>query len=139
MPIKDAIDNLGTIRPVKTVGRPGIVMSHRCVDLTWLPSGKLIVDCLVSGRMFLTGVPSIMNMDVAPVSAIACNVAIVIALRYWGLGAPNRCRAVATNDDQESRCACITWCGHAVREQFDRLIVTLSLLHTFTIWMGSKG
>jgi hypothetical protein len=55
--------------------------------------------------MFLMGVPSIMNMDVAPASAIACNVVIVIALRYWGEGAPNRCLAVAANDGQEAGCA----------------------------------
>jgi hypothetical protein len=114
-------------------------MSHRCVDLTWLPSGKLIVNCFFAGQMFLMGVPSIMNIDVAPVSAIACNVAIVLALRYWGVGAQNRCRAVAANDGQESGCACITWCRRAVGEQFDVLIVTLLLLHTFTIWAGSKG
>ncbi len=41
-------------------------------------------------------------MDVAPVSTIACNVAIVIALRYWGVGAPNRCHAGAANDGQEA-------------------------------------
>ncbi len=86
MPINDAINNLGTMCPVKTMVRPGIVMLQRCVNLTWLPSGKFIVNCFVAGRMFLTGVPSIMNMDVAPVSAIACNVAIIIALRYWGVG-----------------------------------------------------
>ncbi len=114
-------------------------MSHRCVDLTWLPSGKLIVDCFVAGRMFLMGVPSIMNMDVAPVSTIACIAAIVIALRYWGVGAPNRCCAVAANDGQESGCAYIICCRHAVEEQFDVVIITLSLLHTFTIWVGSKG
>jgi hypothetical protein len=89
--------------------------------------------------MFLTGVPSIMNMDVAPVSAIACDVAIVIPLKYWEVGAPNRCHAVATNDGQESKCACITWWEHAFGEQFDVLIITLLLLHTFTIWVGSKG
>ncbi len=71
MPIKDGINNLGTMWPVKTMGRPGIVMLHRCVDLTWLPSGKLIVNCFVAGQMFLMGVPFIMNMDVAPVSTIA--------------------------------------------------------------------
>ncbi len=32
----------------------------------------------------MTGVPSIMNVDVAPASTIACNVAIVITLRYRG-------------------------------------------------------
>jgi hypothetical protein len=39
--------------------------------------------------MFLMGIPSIMNMDVAPVSAIVWDVAIVIALRYWEVRAPN--------------------------------------------------
>ena len=38
MPINDAIVNLGTMCPVKIVGRPGIVMSHMCVDFTLLPS-----------------------------------------------------------------------------------------------------
>jgi hypothetical protein len=64
--------------------------------------------------MFLAGVPSIMNMDIDPVSAIAYDVAIVIALRYWGVGALNRCCAVATNYGQATGCACITCCGYAV-------------------------
>jgi hypothetical protein len=89
--------------------------------------------------MFLMGAPSIINIDVAPVSAIACNVGIVISLRYWGVGAPSRCRAVAANNGRESGCACITWCGHAVGEQFDVLIITLLLLHKFTIWVRSEG
>ncbi len=83
-------------------------MLQRCVDLTWLPSGQFIVICPIAGRMFLTGVPSVMNIDVAPVSAIACNVAIIITLKYWGVGAPNRCVDVATNDGREAGCADIT-------------------------------
>ncbi len=102
MPIKDAINNLGTMCPVKTMGRPGIVMSQRCVDLIWLPSGKFIVNCFVAGQTFLTGVPSTTNMNFAPVPAIACNVAIVIALRYWGVGTPHKCLAEAANDGQEA-------------------------------------
>ncbi len=98
IPIKDAIDNLGTMCPVKTMARPGIVMLHRCVDFTWLPLGKPVVSCLVAGRKFLTGVPSILNMDVAPISAIASFVAIVIALRYWGVGSLNKYLAVPAND-----------------------------------------
>jgi hypothetical protein len=137
MPINNAIDNLGTMWQVKRMGRPGIFMSHRCVDLTWFPSGKLIASCFVAGQMCFMAVPSIMNMGIAPVSAIACNVAIVIALRCWKVGAPNRCHAVATNDGQEARCACITC--KSVGEQFDGVIITSSLLHTFTIWVGSKG
>jgi hypothetical protein len=58
--------------------------------------------------MFLTGVPSMMNMDVAPISAIACDVVIIITLRYWGVGALNKCLAVAANDGQEACCANIS-------------------------------
>jgi len=78
-------------------------------------------------------------MDVAPVSAIVCDVAIVIALRYYGVGAPNRCLAVVANYGHEAGCAYITCCRHAVGEQFDVVIVTSLWLHTCTIWVGSKG
>jgi hypothetical protein len=81
MPINDAIVNLGTMRPVEIVGRPGIVMSHMCVDFTLLPLGKLIVSGCDEGHKLLTGVPSMINMEVAPVSAIAWFVLITIALR----------------------------------------------------------
>jgi hypothetical protein len=43
IPNKDAIFIPGTICPVITVGRPGILMLHVCVDNTFLPSGRLIV------------------------------------------------------------------------------------------------
>jgi hypothetical protein len=36
-----------------------------------------------------------MKIEVAPVSAIACDAAMAIPLRYFGFGAPNNCRAVA--------------------------------------------
>jgi hypothetical protein len=55
MPIKNAINNLGTMCPVKIMGRPARVMSQMCVDLTWLSLGKFIVNCFVAGQMFLTG------------------------------------------------------------------------------------
>ncbi len=117
-------------------------MLQRCVDLTWLSSGKFIINCFVAGWMFLTGVRSIMNMDVAPVSAIARDVAVFISLRYWGVGAPNRCLAVAANDGQEASCADIACWAVAAGEQFDMAIVTSSLLCTvtmFTIWVESEG
>ena len=72
----------GTMCPVNTVGKPGIVMSQMCVDVTLLPSGKLIVIGLLALRRFLMGVPFIMKIDVAPVSAIAFDVAIVIAFTH---------------------------------------------------------
>jgi hypothetical protein len=77
--------------------------------------------------MFRMGVPSIMNMDVTPGTAIACNVAIVIALRYWGVGVPNRCLAVAANDGQEASCGAISCQALATREQFDVAVLSLLL------------
>jgi hypothetical protein len=100
MPINDAIVNLGTMCPVKIVGRPGIVMLHMCVDLTLLPSGKLSVNGCDEGRKLLTGVPSMINMEVAPVSEIAWFILIAISFRYCWLGEPNNCRAVATKDER---------------------------------------
>ena len=73
----------GTMHPVDTVGRPGIFMSQMCVDDTLLPSGKLIVIGLFVVRRFLTGVPFMMNIEVAPVSAIVCVGAIVIAFTHF--------------------------------------------------------
>jgi hypothetical protein len=72
----------GTMYPVNTVERHGIFMSHMCVDVTLLPSGKLIVSGLFVVRRFLTGMPFMMNIEVAPVSAIACVGAIVIAFAH---------------------------------------------------------
>ena len=54
-------------------------MSQMCVDVILLPSGKLIVMGLLDFWRFLTGVPFMMKIEVAPVSAIACVVANVIA------------------------------------------------------------
>ena len=73
----------GTMYPVNTIGRPGIFMSQMCVDDTLLPSGKLIVIGLFVVRRFLTGVPFMMNIEVAPVSAIVCVGAIVIAFTHF--------------------------------------------------------
>jgi hypothetical protein len=53
-----------------------------CVDVTLLPSGKLIVIGVLDLRRFLTGVPFIIKIDVAPVSAIACDLTIVIAFAH---------------------------------------------------------
>ncbi len=73
MPNSDAISIPGTMCPVNTVGRLGMVILHICVDLTRLPSARLIVIGLMVGFIFSMGVPSITKIDVAPVSAIACN------------------------------------------------------------------
>ena len=69
-PISDAMVRLGTMCPVRIVGRPGIAMSQQCVDLTLAPSGRLIESGFVAIRLLLTGIPSMMKMAVAPVSRI---------------------------------------------------------------------
>ncbi len=71
MPMRDAIVSLGTMWPVRIVGRPGIVISQTWVDMTFDPSGKFMVRDFVATRLLSTGVPSMMNMAVAPVSAMA--------------------------------------------------------------------
>jgi hypothetical protein len=73
-------------------------MSHMCVDLICLPSGRLIVSGFNDGRLFFTYAPSITKIDVAPVSATASDVAIVIAFRYCVDGLPNILLAVSASD-----------------------------------------
>jgi hypothetical protein len=72
--------------PKSIVGKPGIWMLHTCVDLICFPSGKFIIRGDVAGRLLSTSAPSIIQMEVAPVSAIAWLVAIVSALRCCGMG-----------------------------------------------------
>ena len=54
-------------------------ISHRCVDCTIVPSGRLIFSGFFDNRLLSTSTPSMMKMDVAPVSAMAWSVAMVIA------------------------------------------------------------
>ena len=98
MPMRDAIVNDGTMCPVKTVGRPGMWMSHMCVEYIFLPSGKLIVRGVRVTCLLSTGAPSMMKIDVAPVSAMAWLVANVKALRYCGIGAPYSACAINARD-----------------------------------------
>jgi hypothetical protein len=93
IPISDVTFKDGMIYPVSIVGRPGILMSQTCVDNTFLPSGKLIVSGFSAIRLLSTSAPSMMKMEVAPVSVMAWVVAIVIALRYCGMGLTNNMRA----------------------------------------------
>ncbi len=85
------------------------------------------------------GVPSISKIEVAPVSAIACNVPIVLALRYCGEGVPNKCSAAAAR-------FCLTFFFAKVvgDESVVQIEVTIVLLSSTTfivklmIWVGSK-
>jgi hypothetical protein len=122
------------------------VMSHMCVDFTLLPLGKLIVNGCDNGRKLLTGVPSMINMEVALVFVIAWFILITIVLRYCWLGEPNICCAVAAKDGR-----CVV--GHilsmlrlVVLEQLDVGTVTLSssikllsFVRTLIICVRSKG
>ncbi len=68
------------------------------VDLTCLPSGRLIVSGFVAGLLFFTSTPSMTNIEVAPVSAIACEAAIIREFKYCGMGLPNIRLAVSASD-----------------------------------------
>ena len=97
----------GTMCPVNVVGSPGISMSHMCVDLICLPSGRLIVSGFIAGRLFFTSAPSMIKIDVAPVSAIALDVGIVMAFRYCVDGLPNILLAVLASDVGGRRCSAL--------------------------------
>ena len=101
-PMSDAIDRLGTMCPVSVLGRPGMLMSQQCVDFIFKPSGRLMVSGFVAIRLFSTGVPSMMNIAVAPVSMMACD----NFCRLSRPGAPKRARAVAAI---EFRCTERLW------------------------------
>ena len=73
-------------------------MPHSCVDITFNSCGKLIVCGLLITRFLFTGSPSIINKFVAPVSAIAYDISIVIAFRHCCVGVPNMLLAVAAID-----------------------------------------
>ena len=72
--------------------------SHTCVDFTCRPSGRLIVSGFVAILLLSTLTPSIIKIDVAPVSAIACDASIVIAFNTSCVGLPNICWAAAANE-----------------------------------------
>ncbi len=78
--MRDATLSEGTICPINVRGRPQMFMSHTCVDLILEPSGKLIERGFNAMRWLATTAPSMMKMDVAPVSAMARLGAIVIEL-----------------------------------------------------------
>jgi hypothetical protein len=80
IPTNDAIVNPQTMCPVRTVGRPGIIMFHLCIDLTTAPSGKFTLNGFVGICILLIFKLSITNREVAPVSATACVLANDIML-----------------------------------------------------------
>ena len=118
IPISNATINEETICPVSIVGMPGTLMSQMCVACTFLPAGKLIVSGFSAICLLSTYSPSILKMKVVPVLAMACVVAIVVALRYCGMGLPNNMPAVIASVG----CACLA--NHQDAEIVDVTTVT---------------
>jgi hypothetical protein len=112
MPIRNAIVIPGTICPINIVGRPGMVMSQMWVKTNLLPSGKVMVIGWSAIRKFLTGLPFMMKIEVAPMSAMACVAAIVIAFAH------------------SMHCNCV--------EQFDVMTVALMFLINISAAIGSR-
>ncbi len=134
IPMRDAIDSDGTMWPTETVGRPKICTSHTCVDWIILPSDKLIVRGAVAMRLLATSAPSMMNIDVALVSAIAWFAAIAMVLRYCSIGLPNIALGIAANDGT------INFCIHFVLEQFEitTMAVSFSTQAAMVAMVGSR-
>jgi hypothetical protein len=126
------IARCGTTCPIKTVGNLGIVTSHICIDLTFRPSGMLMVKGFVVTLLLTTSTASIMKMDVAPVSAIACVDAIVMAFKYLFDGWPNKLQTKG-NGGGVDRCELL--------DQFKVPTVTslLSKIEAKKIWWGPKN
>ncbi len=85
-PMRDAIISDRTMCPIITGRRLGILMSHACVDWTFLPSGKLIVSGDIATRLLSTSVFSMMKMEAVCMSAMAWLAVIVRAFEYCGRG-----------------------------------------------------
>ncbi len=84
--MSEVIINDGTKCPVSVVSRPGMFISHTCVDWIFLPSGKLFVRGDATMHLSSTVAPSMINMDVALMSAIAWCLAIVRSLINFCIG-----------------------------------------------------
>jgi hypothetical protein len=115
-------------------------MSHTWVDHIVEPSGKFIFRGLVATRLLSTFAFSMMNIAVAPVSAMALFAAMVSAFKYCGIGLPNMDCAVAAIEGR--RRAFVVWVGRG-GEQFDVTTVASSamwstVLAVNTFNMGSK-
>ncbi len=134
MPISNAKFRSRMMHPVRVIANPGIFMSHTCVDLIFLPSGRLTVSSFVANRLLSMSTPSIIKMDVAPVSATARFVAMVIAFRYCGFGLPYKILANAANN---VGCGSSFWL--LLVANFDMTTVALSLSAMVTMLITSVG
>jgi hypothetical protein len=135
MPMRDAIVNDGTMCPVNIVGRPRILIPHTCVDWIFVPSGKLIVSGDTTICLLSTAAPSMMKMEVAPMSAIAWLTAIVRALRNCSIGLPKSTLAVTgIEDDTLVVCTCFV----DMQLEVTTVAVSSSSYDDVLIWVGYK-
>ena len=80
-----------------------------------------------------------MNIEVAPVSAIACDAAMAIALGYCGFGVPNSALAVAAIDELLVAYTLRMIGTSCVRFYVMIVLSSLSLIAvTLIIWVGSE-
>ena len=114
MPNREAIFKPGTMCPVRTVDNPGMTISHKCVDVTIPPCGRLMVSGSTAVQIFSMGVPAMTKMEVAPVSAMAWD--------GWTVNVTSRGMA-------DAALCC-------VGDTFDATTVTLSIS---LLLMGSKA
>ncbi len=131
--MSEAVLRSGMMCSVSVTGNPGIFMLHACVDLTFLPSGRLTVRGFVATRLFATSTLSITKMEVAPVSATTWFGAMVIALIYCSFGVPYMVLAAATNVGS----CCGFW--RLLVAKFDMTTITSSLSAMETTVMFSVG
>jgi hypothetical protein len=98
------------------VGKPGIVITHMCVDTIFRPLGRVTVTGVVARHLFWHGAFFVRKKEVAPVSATARDGPIINPRAWW----------LATS---------------AEPEVFDVTTVVLLSLHCMTdaansIWVG---
>jgi hypothetical protein len=70
-----------------------MTMLHTCVDFTLCPSGRLPINGLDATCLFATLTLSMTKTDVVPMSAIACNVVIVMVFKALCEVGPNNAGA----------------------------------------------
>ena len=110
-------------------------MSHTCVDFIRVPSGKLIVRGFTAMHLLATSAPSIMKMEVAPVSAIARFGAIVIVLILCGDGWNQHGAHAAITCLVEYAATGVD----TMRELFDVTIIASSSAHADLLVMARVG
>ncbi len=86
IPNSKAMDKSGLMCPVSVMGRPGMLTSHMCVDMMCLPSANMTFNGHVVPCLLCMGVPSIMKICVAPESAMASSIEVIIAAYAWLTG-----------------------------------------------------